>query len=173
MDNNTDKQLSAHALSLVLTPSTIGLLDVPEDDAHRYLDLLIQMLFDTLADSDPWRETFGMEDTTVDGDRFGHPEAFGDIVAGGIVQDALAAFAPVQRDPQTIEEKNKLVTWLSLRRRIITTRANGTMDETPALAQTAAMITSGQDVGPTYKQFIAIYKIEDNEYFYVRDLIHG
>lgn len=173
MDNNTNKQLTAHAHSLVLSPSTVGLLDVPEEDAHRYLDLLIQMLFDTLADSDPWRELFGMEDTTLDGDRFGYPESFSDIVAGGIVQDALASMAPVQRDPQSIEEKNKLVAWLSLRRRIITTRANGTMDETPALAQTAAMIVSGQDVGPTYKQFVAIYKIEDSEYFYVRDLIHA
>lgn len=173
MDNNTCKQLTAHAHSLVMNPSTVGLLDVPEDRAHSYLDLLIQMLFETLADADPWHELHGMEDVTVDGDRFGYPEAFGDIVAGGIVQDALASFAPVQRDPQTIEEKNKLVTWLSLRRRIITTRADGSMDETPALAQTAALIASGQDVGPTYKQFVAIYKIEDDQYFYVRDLIHG
>lgn len=173
MDNNTAKQLNAHAQSLVLNPSTVGLLDVPEDRAHSYLDQLIQMLFDTLADSDPWRELYGMDDTTLDGDRFGQAEAFNDIIVGGFIHEALNSLAPVKRDAETIDEKNKLVTWLSMRRRIIQTRASGKMDDTPVLAQTAAKIASGQDVGPTYKQFIALYKIEDDEYYYVRDLIHG
>lgn len=170
MNNDLRLHLNRHVQAQLLGATTVGLLDVEEDVAHMYLDTANALLLDTLADADPWRELYGPEDRTLDGDRFGHTEAFSDILHPGPVMKAVRDFGEVKRDAITLEEKNRLFAWLALRHRIIATWC-GRFDEVSAIADQASRIASGLNSDFTRRQMVALHRIQDEEYFYARNLI--
>lgn len=170
IDNNARTHLRSHVSTLVLSAPTAGLLDVGEEDrAHHYLDTLITLLFDTLAEDDPWRELFGVEDRTIDGARFGLLEAFDDILSGeSVVRRAIRDFGEVKRDATTVDEKNRLVAWLSMRHRIIAMRS-GSLDNVASIAEQASRMASGVDSNFSRRQLVALHKITDDEYLIARE----
>lgn len=170
MDNNTRTHLKSHISALVLSAPTSGLLDVGDEErVHYYLDTLVALLFETLADGDPWRELFGMDDRTVDGARFGLPEAFDDILPGdSVIRRAIRDFGYVKRDATTVDEKNRLVAWLSLRHRIIAMRS-GRFDNAASIAEQASRMASGIDSNFSHRQLIALHQITDDEYLIARE----
>lgn len=172
MDNDRRLHLNRHVQAQLLSVTTAGLYDVDDETAHMYLDTANALLLETLAEADPWRDLHGMDDRTIDGDRFGHPEAFADILHPGPVMKAAQDFGEVNRDPLSLEEKNRLFAWLALRHRIIATWC-GRFDEVYAIAEQASRIASGLNSDFTRRQMIALHQIEDDEYFYARNLIHS
>lgn len=172
MTNDRRLHLNRHVRAQLLSTTTAGLYDVDDETAHMYLDTANALLLETLADADPWLDLYGPEDRTLDGDRFGHPEAFHDVLHPGPVLRAARDFGPVRRDPVTLDEKNRLFAWLALRHRVVATRC-GRFHEVYAIAEQAARIASGMNSDFTRKRMVAVHRIEDDEYFHARNLVHA
>lgn len=110
-----------------------------------------------------------MDDRTVDGARFGLPEAFDDILPGdSVIRRAIRDFGYVKRDATTVDEKNRLVAWLSLRHRIIAMRS-GRFDNAASIAEQASRMASGIDSNFSHRQLIALHQITDDEYLIARE----
>lgn len=168
------ESLQPHADQFTIPSPVVGLGDVSVDEANHYLDTIIDLLFATLADADPWTEVYNAPiETDRDGYMFGMLESFSDILPyESPLFRAVERFGPVGRQPETIQAKNRLVAWLAFRHRVIAT-LNAHFDETPAMCEIAAEMTAGISQTLTRSQAIRLYRIPDEEYYFARNQVHG
>lgn len=169
LNQNTRSSLKRHVYEMIIPCPTVGLDDIDDEAAKMYLDQLMYLLLDTLADADPWRETWGLFDEDSEGRVFGLPESFSDLPLSPLLRDAIVNFGPVTRDPQTVEGKNRLVAWLRLRHQIIS-GVNGLPDMTISMADHAAMLASGGNSPYSRQQFLTVFQIEDSAFYFARDI---
>lgn len=165
--------LIQHSDQYALTAPQLNYDETQTEAAHYYLDISIDMLWRLLPDADPWTEVYDDDGHDRDGFLFGLPESFSDILPDeSAAWSSIERFGPVARHPDTIEGKNRLMSWLALRHRIIATW-NRRFDDVIKISEIAAKMVNGQDAPMSRSRAILLYQIPEGEYYFARRQVHG